>query len=682
MKSFLSVHISGRIPRRGIRCASLPRRICASWTLLAATLFCAAAPLHSGADADTRLPVTRRESGSGKYADWRTMVGSAPLQPAPPGVPQPISEAIAPPPQPLIPETPAAPDSVPQAQPAPDAGTEQRIVAIGVETTGDSDVFAKLGLLRQAERDMIAKLLTEREIIALADGYRQSCIKAGYYLAAVKPTLDIPRGIVVLQVDKGRVGKTAVYEGGFAGDHREPFAQRYFTEAHVRRMLSRIREGDTFDYNDFYSSMFRINSHPDLVIDADLKLRRESENGIPRRYADIDFLVKENRPLHGILEVKNSGTRDTGQWRLSGTVQHLNLTKHGDILTFNTLASMDFKSLLSIAGSYNRPYYLGNGGSLTIYGGWSSVEAKEVAPVIDLLGSGWFACLQTSYDLVSTERNLLSVSISGTRRTISSTISMRTDTTFEDCENVKSSSVTTPEETRKITILPATIGISWSSVKPDRFGGRNFLTFQSSLNLGDTLGSSGSDELSAQRAGAVKNYFVERIQAARLQPLFGTRENDGPVRGQWLLFAKADAQFSRSALVPAEQKSIGGMDSVRGYPEREALGDNGVSGTLELRSPIFSGFLPRFSRKTSDDPAGNNAFDHVQAVVFVDAGRVSLSKPVEGTPDSASLLGAGAGLRMAVTGNSQLKLDWGFPLKKTAHSSPSGQGHVSLQMQF
>jgi hemolysin activation/secretion protein len=56
------------------------------------------------------------------------------------------------------------------------------------------------------------------------------------------------------------------------------------------------------------------------------------------------------------------------------------------------------------------------------------------------------------------------------------------------------------------------------------------------------------------------------------------------------LFAKVQGQVSDQPLVNSEQFAGGGLATVRGYLEAEELGDNGIFGSIELRTPslLFS----------------------------------------------------------------------------------------------
>jgi hemolysin activation/secretion protein len=57
--------------------------------------------------------------------------------------------------------------------------------------------------------------------------------------------------------------------------------------------------------------------------------------------------------------------------------------------------------------------------------------------------------------------------------------------------------------------------------------------------------------------------------------------------GDVILIARAGAQLSFDSLLPIEQFSIGGVDTVRGYRQNQRVADNGVVGSVEVRFPII-----------------------------------------------------------------------------------------------
>lgn len=56
---------------------------------------------------------------------------------------------------------------------------------------------------------------------------------------------------------------------------------------------------------------------------------------------------------------------------------------------------------------------------------------------------------------------------------------------------------------------------------------------------------------------------------------------------QTLVVIRSDLQFSTRALVPLEQFGLGGLRSVRGYPQDILLTDNGFFASAEVQLPVL-----------------------------------------------------------------------------------------------
>ena len=102
------------------------------------------------------------------------------------------------------------------------------------------------------------------------------------------------------------------------------------------------------------------------------------------------------------------------------------------------------------------------------------------------------------------------------------------------------------------------------------------------------------------------------------------------------LFLRVNGQYSDDVLVPMEQFSLGGPNSVRAFAVSEALGDRGYVASLEYQVDA-----PGFAETAS--PFGGRPWrELLQFEVFADHGRVSGSGG--SLAPSASFSGAGAGL--------------------------------------
>lgn len=131
---------------------------------------------------------------------------------------------------------------------------------------------------------------------------------------------------------------------------------------------------------------------------------------------------------------------------------------------------------------------------------------------------------------------------------------------------------------------------------------------------------------------------------------------------------------------------IGGDGSVRGYSTREYLGDHGLNGTLEFRTPIAPGFFSKkvpswFGAGKAGSAPDTTPVDRLQGVLFADGGYVKIEDPLPGEEEDKTLYSVGLGARLALTDHFQVKCDVGFPLEETSDSDDACF-HFNAQLQF
>lgn len=528
-----------------------------------------------------------------------------------------------------------------------------------LEIRGDDFVFDRARLRAELQSEVVGLDLSVQALREIASRYQKKLVDAGWYLATVTVIAsEQAKGVAAFSVDAGRVGRVTLFERGT--QKSVPYAGHYFSESQIRGRLGSVHEGMPFYYPDLYRSVYGINAHPDLTMDVNLKLRSQETNGVKQRIADVDAEVDDDLPFHVGIELGNDGTDITEEWRGGLTFQHVNLTKRDDVLTLTTPFSLDFSTIKSVAGSYYLPHHWRKGGSISVFGGYSELKAEDVVTALDLNGSGWFVGAQGSYNFIYDERGQLAVAL-GLQRSV-----------IED--ELVVSDVATP---RSVTTAPVILTLMYNSTRPDRWGGLNSVASSLAMNRGGLLGSSEDEEFELQRENAVADYFVERLQLARVQALQST---DRDPNRQWNLFSRLEAQYATDPLIPAEQKGAGGFSTVRGYMEREVLGDDGLNGSFELRTPIRkSSVLPRWFSK---NPERYQDFEAMQYLVFVDGAYLTLKDAVAGQEDSQTLLSAGLGMRLSLGSRFAARADWGFPLEKTEESDSTGRGHFSVQYMF
>ena len=115
------------------------------------------------------------------------------------------------------------------------------------------------------------------------------------------------------------------------------------------------------------------------------------------------------------------------------------------------------------------------------------------------------------------------------------------------------------------------------------------------------------------------------------------------------LLLRSDLQLADRPLVPLEQLSIGGQQSVRGYRQDQLLADNGLFTSAEIRTPILK--IPKLQTT-------------VQLSPFFDFGTIWNHSDSETKILKKTLSSVGLGLRFLVGSNFNARIDWGIPLVK------------------
>jgi hemolysin activation/secretion protein len=113
-----------------------------------------------------------------------------------------------------------------------------------------------------------------------------------------------------------------------------------------------------------------------------------------------------------------------------------------------------------------------------------------------------------------------------------------------------------------------------------------------------------------------------------------------------LLVMRTDMQLADRPLVPLEQFSLGGLESVRGYRQDALLADSGIFASAELRFPLY-----RDSKREHT----------VHLIPFIDVGRLWNTSDRE-DPDPGTLSSIGLGLQWQWSDRLRARLDYGIPL--------------------
>lgn len=137
-------------------------------------------------------------------------------------------------------------------------------------------------------------------------------------------------------------------------------------------------------------------------------------------------------------------------------------------------------------------------------------------------------------------------------------------------------------------------------------------------------------------------------------------------------------QMSSGNLLPSEQMSFGGYNSIRGYDERELNNvDEGWMVRNELRAPGFS----------PSKWMGRPLDDELQFLGFWDYGMAWASSGnvtrLDGTQArKVHMSSAGPGLRYRLGNHFSARVDYGFQLSDNANSPVNGRWHIGILASF
>jgi hemolysin activation/secretion protein len=182
--------------------------------------------------------------------------------------------------------------------------------------------------------------------------------------------------------------------------------------------------------------------------------------------------------------------------------------------------------------------------------------------------------------------------------------------------------------------------------------GRWILSATVTSSAGEFNSRSDADDYSAVRIGARPQYTFANFWAQRVTNL----------TPQLNSLARVSAQLAGTNLLPSEQFSAGGANSVRGYEDRILSGDGGYLATHELIQSLPSVSLGQKLPKLD-----------LSGALFWDYGRTIVKHPLIGETKSAYVSSVGFGVRMSVANYLSASVDLARQLEQD--ETPGARHH-------
>ena len=439
---------------------------------------------------------------------------------------------------------------------------------------------------------------------------------------------DITGGTVRLKIIESTLGNLSII-----GNH-------YFDAANTRHALPQLVAGQAPNIRDVGTAVRLANENYAKQTQITFK-QGENANTV-----DAVVRVTDSNPIRNVITLDNTGGKQTGKYRLGYAFQHANLSNSDHLLTAQYVTSPDHLSDVTIlGGNYRVPFYR-TGGDLDISASYSNVSSGVVATT-----AGSYA-ISGSGAVLGVHYTQLLPRIGEWDQRVSAGVD------YHYYQNKVTPSGTNTSLVPDLVTHPLTLGYSGFARGEQREWRAGVNAIQ---NIpGGSRGTTAAFQAPGGRAAATANFRMIRFNVFVKQSL----------PADWALQAQLNGQYSADALISGEQFGIGGVESVRGFDEREISNDRGYRTSVELQSPDLSKSI--------------GLADHrVQAIAFYDAGNVHRNHPLPGEKTGAAIASAGAGLRIGIGSNAQLRLDLASVLRGAGvRRSGEHMLHGNLTVQF
>ena len=403
------------------------------------------------------------------------------------------------------------------------------------------------------------------------------------------------QGVVQIDVHEAPVGRVRVVDS------------RYHALSVVRKQVPSVAEGEPLDLRALQRDIEGANRFPDRSVSPSFRAGQ-----VPGTL-DVDLRVDDHLPLHASVEVNNDHSPNTTSLRTTAAARYTNLWQAGHSLSFTYSVAPEKRSESEVySASYTLPF-MSSRWSMMLYGYKSNSNVAALGGT-NVLGNGYQIGLRGVYRLPS-QGNLQTISFG------------------PDFKNFKQDIFVggKPAGSAPILYLPVVAEYSFATASENS-------SFDATL--GATFGLR-----TIKRTNCVVTEFgqpCEQVDQFRDRSA-NSNENfvhlnlglnySRSTKSDIVGVLRINGQFADSPLVTNEQYGVGGFSSIRGYLQSEAVGDSGVNGSIELRSPSLSPMLGKL-------------VDDLRFYAFADGGYAHVRAALPDQTSDFSLVSVGGGVRV------------------------------------
>jgi len=411
--------------------------------------------------------------------------------------------------------------------------------------------------------------------------------------------------------------------------------------------------GDFINSNALNNYLHALNRHSERRVDLEI-----GPTALPGEVA-FDFVVTQNRPYHFYVNANNNVPKPIHRWQESVGFIQTQLSGNDDILKLDA-SSDSFDQFYTVDASYEAPF------------GKSIKHRWQISGSFSRFISAEFALPQNLFVGTQTIGNLEIISNVWQKGKLF--LDLVIDLQYRHIHNhghFLFSSAT------KNFILPA-IGLKAIRLKRES-------KFIASLSVQSTMSSLFWDVShnleDLGRLDPSKNWAIVQgglYGSFYLEPFFPNYTKQ--LINEIVFMGQFQTAFNQR-LIPQLEGILGGLYTVRGYPQSTIAGDNLYLGSLDYRIHIPGFLAPRsngsvclFGKKLRWAPAqcgGDVDWDFIIRG-FLDAGGTTVNHPIL-FEKNYFIMGTGAGAELVVWHNIFLRADWGMALRSANGISSGNQ---------
>ena len=459
---------------------------------------------------------------------------------ASPAAPAPASAPSTASPSGTSPSSPPAPAQ--QTQPAAKA-PERRVDIDAYDVDGNTILDQEA--IEAAVYPFLGPQRTREDVEAARKALEQAYQTRGYQSVVVEiPPQTVTNGLVKLHVVEAPIGRLRVV------------GSQYSLPSTIKSQVPALTPGTVPNIQVAQAQLNDVNRLPDRRVTPILK-----PGQVPGTI-DVDLHVTDTLPLHASAEVNNDHSPNTDPLRTIATVHYDDLWQMGQSASFTWLrAPQNVHSGQVFSGSYLAPVW-GSPWNILVYGYDSNSDVNTLGGT-NVLGDGYTAGARGVLQLPSFGDFAQTFSFGLDYKHFLEGITFGTSGTNAIVDYFP---------------VTGTYNLNW--VTPEIS-----VSSQTSVVVGVRGPGSTPSEFENNRAFATSRF---------------THLNEDITYTQHLPFDTLGifhfgGQLADQPLLSSEQFAAGGLTSVRGYLQSEAIGDDGILESNEIRSPSLTKFVSPFS---------------------------------------------------------------------------------------